>query len=203
MARHAGAHQTNQLSRSPASSGNSLIGASPGDIHRSPGATTRDLPLDEGTPRLEAMLRRVVPTLLEISREPADSVADVRRKEAAWSSLQNDAHPLARWKDAVSLWCAQWFWPAGERRPSPAEIRAGARALGDGRDDLPASKPAVSRRSLVILLVVCASSTGRSSFPMCSMTLAASAAAGFDAVIGNLPWEMVRRQHVRQKGTVA
>ena len=29
------------------------------------------------------MLRRVVPTLLEISREPDDSVADVRRKEAA------------------------------------------------------------------------------------------------------------------------
>ena len=81
MARHAGAHQTNQLDHRLR--GNSLIGASPGDIHRSPGASTRDLPLDEGTPRLEAMLRRVVPTLLEISREPDDSVADVRRKEAA------------------------------------------------------------------------------------------------------------------------
>ena len=89
-----------------------------GDIHRSPGATTRDRRLTRAR-RAWAMLRRVVPTLLEISREPADSVADVRRKEAAWSSLQNDAHPLARWKDAVSLWCAQWFWPAGERRPSP------------------------------------------------------------------------------------
>lgn len=174
--------------------GNSLIGASPEDIHRSPGAATRDLPLfDDGTPRLEAMLRRVVPTLLAISREPDDSVADVRRKEAAWSSLQNDAHPLARWKDAVSLWCAQWFWPAGERRPSPAEIRAGAGALGYGREDLPAAQTG--------RLAAIARDTARRQeffhwpleFPDVFYDPSGIAAAGFDAVVGNPPWEMVRR----------
>src|SRR5688572_21545895 len=174
--------------------GNSLIGATPGDIHRSPGATTRDLPLfDEGTPRLEAMLRRVVPMLLEISREPDDSVADVRRKEAAWSSLQSDAHPLARWKDAVSLWCAQWFWPDDERRASPAEIRAGAAALGYGRGDLPSAQ--VDRFAAI------ARDTARRhqcfhwplEFPDVFYDPSGIAAAGFDAVIGNPPWEMIRR----------
>ena len=174
--------------------GNSLIGASPADIHRSPGAGTRDLPLfDAGTPRLEAMLRRVVPTFLKISREPDDSVADVRRKEAAWSWLQNDANPLARWKDAVSLWCAQWFWPAGERRTSPAEIRAGAGALGYGRGDLPAAQ--------IDRLQAIARDTARRQqffhwpleFPDVFYDPTGISAAGFDAVIGNPPWEMVRR----------
>jgi len=185
--------------------GNSLIGASPSDIHRSPGAATRELPLfDAGAPRLEAMLRRVVPSLVDISNQPDDSVADVRRKEAAWSSLQHGAHPLAQWKDAVSLWCSQWFWPAGERPASPAEIRAGAGALVHSRGDLPAAR---TNRLAAIARDIAAryrcfhwplefpdvfydQHGGRRRQPGATIDT-----AGFDAVIGNPPWEMVRRDH--------
>jgi hypothetical protein len=184
--------------------GNSLIGASPADIHRSPGAGTRDLPLfDAGGPRLEAMLRRVVPAIVEISRQPDDSVADVRRKEAAWSSLQHDAHPLAQWRNAVSLWCAQWFWPAGARPASPAEIRAGAGALVHGRGDLPAARTdrlaAIARDTAhrhqcfhwpLEFPDVFHGQSGVGRQPG-----AVTAAAGFDAVVGNPPWEMVRRDN--------
>ena len=183
--------------------GNSLIGASPSDIQRSPGVGTRDLPLfDAGSPRLEAMLRGVVPSLIEISSHPDDSVADVRRKEATWTSLQSDAHPMTRWRDAVSLWCAQWFWPADQRRASPAEIRAGAHALVHGHGDLSEAHADGLARI--------ARDTSRQQrffhwpleFPDVFYDSSGSPRrgpeggaddAGFDAVIGNPPWEMIRR----------
>lgn len=183
--------------------GDSLIGASPADITRSPGAVTRDLPLfDLGSSRLEATLRRVVPALLEISGRADDSVADVRRKETAWAALRDDTHPLSCWRQAVSLWCAQWFWPADERRPSAAEIRAGAQALAHGRTELPrahvdrfariARDCARLRQCFHWALEfpdVFYDTTGG---PRRSQT-GVAADAGFDAVIGNPPWEMVRR----------
>lgn len=175
--------------------GNSLIGGSPADIHRSPGATTRDLPLfDAGTPRLEAMLRRVVPSLAEISQAPDDSVADVRRKEALWDSIRDDGHPLTEWRDAVSLWCAQWFWPSDTKRPSPSEIRAAAAALVDAGKDL----NAVHINRLTTISRQIAQQQGCFHWPLefPDVFYGATGAgdkAGFDAVIGNPPWEMVRR----------
>jgi hypothetical protein len=169
--------------------GNSLIGASPADIHRRPGATTRDLPLfDADAPRLEAMLRRVMPSLDEISCRPDDTVADVRRKEAAWSALRNHEHPLERWKDAVSLWCAQWFWPAGKRCPSPAEIRSAADSVTHSEGEL---SPAQANR----LALIARETSLRHQFFHWSLEFpdVFYNATGFDAVIGNPPWEMIRR----------
>jgi len=169
--------------------GNSLIGASPDDIHRSPNATTRDLPLfDVGRSRLETMLRRVMPAVKDISTRPDDSVADVRRKEAAWASLQEDSHPLTRWRQAVSLWCAQWFWPAGLRRASPAEIREGAEALVHGRSTLSAAE--AGRFAAIARDVTQQHQCFHWSLEFPDVF---HEGGGFDAVIGNPPWEMVRR----------
>ena len=171
--------------------GNSLIGGSPADIHRSPGATTRDLPLfDAGTPRLEAMLRRVVPSLTEISQLPDDSVADVRRKEALWASIRGDGHPLTEWRDAVSLWCAQWFWPSDAKRPSPLEIRAATAALVGAGKDL----NSVHTDRLATVSRQVAQQYGCFHWPLEFPDVFYGASQrGFDAVIGNPPWEMVRR----------
>lgn len=175
--------------------GNSLVGASPSDIERSPGATAHALPLFDIThSRLENMLRAVVPAFTEICRRPDDSVRDVRRKEIAWAALQDDAHSLSRWRLALSLWCSQWFWPAGSRRPSPAEIRAGSHALVHGRGELAASD--------LDRLATVARHSARTrhyfhwplEFPevFYDETGARRPDAGFDAVIGNPPWEMMR-----------
>jgi hypothetical protein len=182
--------------------GNSLVGASPSDIQRAPGARARDLPLfDDATPRLAAMLRRVVPSLVEMSNRADNSVADVRRKESAWATLQDDAHPLARWRKAISLWCAQWFWPAGERRPSAAEVRTAATAIAYERTELNA---AVMERFLSAAremdrthqcfhwALECADVFyDEGGGPRAQS--AQPGDVGFDAVIGNPPWEMVRR----------
>ncbi len=176
--------------------GNSLIGASPGDLQRSRGATTRELPLfDRNSTRLEIMLRRVVPALADIGHQPDDSVTDVRRKEVAWAALRDDSHPLSRWRLAVSLWCAQWLWPAGDRRPSSAEIRSGADALLHGQSQLSAAE---ARR-----LAAAAERTTQEhqcfhwplEFPevFFDVTGGRRRDAGFDAVLGNPPWDVVRR----------
>ncbi|MBK9242684.1 MAG: N-6 DNA methylase [Acidobacteria bacterium] len=176
--------------------GNSLVGASPADLLRSPGASTHELPLfDSGSSRLEVMLRRVVPTLADLGTQADDSVQDVRRKEATWAELRDDSHPLSRWRLAVSLWCAQWFWPAGTRRPSPAEIRAGGDALVRGSGDLASTE--VGR----LASIATATSAAQQFFhwPLEFPEVFYDSGGvlrptgGFDAVIGNPPWEMVRR----------
>lgn len=187
--------------------GNSLIGASPQDIHRTPGTHTRELPLFDATrSQLEVMLRRVVPALSDLMTRADDTVADVRRKETSWTALRDASHPLSRWRLAVSLWCAQWFWPAGERRPSPAEIRAAADALVHDTPDLPAAQIArwariardVERDQRCFHWAL--------EFPEVFHDPGGGIRrdAGFDAIIGNPPWEVVGRDplvtFVRESG---
>lgn len=176
--------------------GNSLIGASPSDLHRTPGTHTRELPLfDAARSQLEVMLRRVVPALSRIVTCADDTVADIQSKEAAWAALRDASHPLSRWRLAVSLWCAQWFWPAGERRPSPAEIRAAADALVHTTHSLPATR--LERWAHIARSVDRAHGCFHWAleFPEVFHDAGGGARrdAGFDAIIGNPPWEMVRR----------
>jgi hypothetical protein len=182
--------------------GNSLIGASPLDLGRSPGTVTRELPLfDVRRSRLEVMLRRVVPALTAISTGADDTLADVRRKEASWAALRHDGHPLSRWRLALSLWCAQWFWPAGDARPSPAEIRAAADTLVHDASNIPERQLA---RWLDIARTVdraqgCFHWTLEFPEVFHDADGGGRRAPGFDAIIGNPPWEMVRRDQQRSQ----
>ena len=187
--------------------GNSLIGASPSDIHRTPGTYTRELPLFDATrSRLEVMLRRVVPALADIATRADDSVADVRRKEAAWAALRDTSHPLSRWRLAISLWCAQWFWPAGEPRPSPAEIRAAADALVLTTHSVPAAQ--LERWTRIARDMDRARGCFHWALEFPEVFHDAGGGdrrdAGFDVIIGNPPWEMVGRDplvtFVRESG---
>lgn len=180
--------------------GNSLAGASPDDLSRGLHTNRRStaeaaLPLlDDG--EFEQAIQKIARPLDELIRRGDETVKDVRRKEAVWAQLCGTQSPLEPWRLACSLWCARWFWPNGSA-PSPAETRAAIDALVKrdstlGRDQLAAwmrvvESIAATRRFFhwpLEFADVFYDGAGRP-----------KADPGFDAVIGNPPWEVLRKDN--------
>jgi len=187
--------------------GNSLIGASPDDLRyvrapaRSP-VRLLELPLFDD-PQLEDSIRHVIGPLTELARRRDDTVEDVRSKESVWTAIAGDRSRLRPWKLAASLWCARWFWPDGapaagsgriQAPPAPAEIRAAIDGVLRGDSTLRASH-------LTQLLSIAERAGAANGFFHWPLEFAdvffdahgqTRTPAGFDAVIGNPPWEMLR-----------
>ena len=180
--------------------GNSLVGASPADVARqAPGFTrarrspTRDLPLFDEQALDEAM-GAVVPARLRLALDPDDSADTVRAKERLLDEIQGDSGPLGTWKRIADLWCASWFWGPDTDRPP-------AGAFPDLSAALRGEQPALPARTVARWL-----DTGRHiarsvgcfhwllEFPevFTSIGQAAAVGPGFDAVVANPPWDMVR-----------
>ena len=174
--------------------GNSLVGATPDDLRRvTDRRRVEALPLfaDDA---LEWPVSRVVGPLAALAQRADDTVGDVRAKESAWSQLSGDASPLSAWRHAADLWCARWFWPEGAP-PSAAETRATIDALL--RRDLTIGAGHLARH-----LAGAAGARAQHGFFHWPLECAdvfyderghPKARPGFDAVIGNPPWEMLRR----------
>lgn len=175
--------------------GDSLVGASVFDLQRQPpgrrGATSRPLPLF-GHGAFDAMVEAVLPARLRLAREPDTDASVVRGKEALLAAVE---HGRARsvWKAALDLWCACWFWD-GDPRPDAALYGELHAAITHGSTTLPpatatlwldgAARIAWQRRFLHWELEfpeVFFDERGRR-----------RADAGFDAIVGNPPWDMIR-----------
>jgi hypothetical protein len=179
--------------------GDSLVGASPLDVFRCPSrrgahpARDRHPGLFDAN-ELRADLERVLPERLRIGIEPGDTLAAVQDKERAIGRLARPDGPLARWRDAADLWCACWFW--GDNAEVPA--RGVYRDLVDSLVGRRASLPESSLRALLAHARAVASSRNffhwQIEFPEVFFDDRgrALADAGFDAVIGNPPWDMLR-----------
>lgn len=179
--------------------GNSLIGASPLDIARQPPPLRRWTPKPGGLPlfplhALNDALVSVVGPRLAIAREPGDTVEQVRAKERALARLGESDAPMARWRAAADLWCAGWFL---EPRPPAAAYAALLDAAIRATTPLPGHvlKPVVEQARSV---------AARERFFHWTLEFpevfhdaggAPLAEPGFDAVIGNPPWEMLRADH--------
>ena len=176
--------------------GNSLIGTSPDRLRRVPDDTRRGarqvaLPLVD-LAALEAPMREVVRPMAALATRRDETVDDVRAKEAIWTSLSGERSPLRAWRAAADLWCARWF----SRHPaSAAETRAAIDGVLGGDPTLGAAH--LARR----LDDAAETSTAHGFFhwPMEFPDVFHDAFGtsrdrpGFDAVIGNPPWEMLRR----------
>ena len=181
--------------------GDSLIGAGADDVGKPPpGATHRrsrsgeemPLPLFDADD-IGPAIRDVLPARQRVAALPDESLAVVREKERILARITGSSSPLSAWKAAADLWCGFAFRD-GARASNARVYPALADALLLGRSSLPT---AVVERWL-------AESRAEASarrffhwtleFPevFYSDSGAPIAGAGFDAVIGNPPWDMVR-----------
>ena len=176
-------------------SGDSLVGASLADIFRQPPSTRARTRRSPALPLLtldsfQSGLRATVTPRLALGCDPDDSLDQVKQKERILTSLNKDSGPLARWKMAADLWCSSWFLPSADARTFGAlfdEIRNGTGPLpphvsGPLLDD--ARRTAAHRHFFHWTF----------EFPEAFYDAAGmpQERSGFDAVLGNPPWEMLR-----------
>ena len=175
--------------------GDSLVGASLEDIHRQPPAardrTTRAGPLPLfAYDAFESGLRAIVPQRLALAEGADDTLEQVRQKERTLARITDEGGPLARWKMAADLWCSGWF-SAG---PTGRIFSALLHQIVEGDGALPAHTAAP-------LLQDARETAARGRFFHWTLEFpeafyrddgAPLDNAGFDAVVGNPPWEMLR-----------
>jgi hypothetical protein len=178
--------------------GNSLVGASPTDLWRQPGGgrdtgkRQRDTRLFNGAD-FSPILRHAVQTRAQLAGQRDESAAIVRAKERTLSALHSADGPLGRCGRMLDLWCAGWFWP-DDRPPDRGTFGDLLDVLLDRKGALPSrtAKPfldtssgiATHHRFLHWPLAFPEVFSDENGEPLAN--------PGFDAVVGNPPWDMVR-----------
>jgi hypothetical protein len=178
--------------------GDSLVGASFADLLRNPGTArrlTRSAPPTWplfATDPAQQIATCVLPDRFRIASDADDTPAAVREKERMLAALSAPGTPLAEWKHAADLWCASWFW---DHERLTSGIYADLLASLTGRPS------ALSPEQRVPILDR-AGSTARLhqffhwelEFPEVFFTPDGrrDPAGGFDVVIGNPPWDVLR-----------
>jgi hypothetical protein len=174
--------------------GNSLVGARLTDLAhapaRRPSADDRQGSLfDEGA--RQAWGRAVVPERHRLSLDPSDTPAQVRAKERRLERLEARDGASRRWTRAADIWCGL----ALRRGRVPPGLYADLQRHAAGLDS------ALPSRDLVPLAdeaAAAAHAMGAAHWEVLfpEVFLGADGLprpdAGFDAVIGNPPWEVVR-----------
>jgi hypothetical protein len=180
-------------------SGHSLVGATPDDVGRRPGGGYRTargrherLPLFDDT-GLPSALENAADIRSKFSLQPDDSAAIVRAKERTLLALQSRGSALGKWTQVLDLWCAGWFWNDGAFPDRGTFVDLMNRVL-----DRPCALP---RHATMRLLDESRGIATRHrflhwplAFPEVFLDGGALGGdiAGFDAVVGNPPWDMVR-----------
>ena len=178
--------------------GDSLIGATLDDVWRQPtrerGKARRPEPLPLfGELSVAPVIQEAVRTRLKLAQDPDDSAAIVHAKEKTLAALHAPRSPLGRWSAVLDLWCAGWFWDDEAAPDRRLFVELVDRLLGR-----PAALPARSTDPLLEHAATLAARHGflhwTFAFPEVFMNEQGEPRtdAGFDAIVGNPPWDMVR-----------
>jgi len=137
-------------------------------------------------------LREALPIRFSLESTPNDTVDQVRGKERALAALTAADSPLARWKLVAHLWCAPWF--AETDAPPAGAFGALSDAALTGGGTLP---PRTAQRFLASASALAEARRlfhWELEFPEAFFDAAGGRRdrPGFDAVIGNPPWDMIR-----------
>ena len=178
--------------------GDSLIGASVEDVRRqptrAPGRQRRptSLPLFAGADPTAA-LENAVRTRLQLTDQPDDSPAVVAEKTKTLAALHAPQSPLGCWSRMLDLWCAGWFWDSGPL-PSTAVFGELCNRLLHRRVTLPDRLIDRFLDRSATLAAYHRFFHWSLAFPevFCDERGDPLQAPGFDAVIGNPPWDMLR-----------
>lgn len=178
--------------------GDSLVGASLAGLRTPPLVGPRRRPADVATlplfdrGDLQHALAEALP--VRFSLEGAgDTLAQVRGKERALAALGGRASAVARWKRVADLWCAGWFTAPGQGDAGRL-FRDLADAVLHGRGGLP---PRIADERLALAASIaerCRFLHWELEFPEVFFDADGQRrrSAGFDAVVGNPPWDMLR-----------
>lgn len=175
--------------------GNSLVGASLADVRqREPGrrASRRPLPLLDAD-GLAAAVGHAVTCRERLRNDLEDTLEQVRAKERLFAELVAPGAPLSRWKAVADLWCAGWF--------QGRERKVGRAALNALLDEVSGRYTTLAEHVRDELLALGTSSAQSHGFFHWELEFpevfhGANGEAlpdpGFDAILGNPPWEMLR-----------
>lgn len=177
--------------------GDSLLGVWIANLRNGPDTRRRaprrsDLPLFHDDD-VGGALRAVLPLRFSLENTPTDSLDEVRRKERTFAAIMARESALSRWKRVADLWCAAWFTAKDDTPPSSA-FGALTDAVLNGGGSLPGHTVA---RYLDASEAVAASRRffhWELEFPEVFFDRDGRRLpdAGFDAVLGNPPWDMIR-----------
>jgi hypothetical protein len=176
--------------------GDSVLGTSLSSL-RLPPATGRHRECPQALPLFDeasvaSTFRDALPLRFSLETAPSDSVDQVRGKERTLTALNDPNGTLARWKRLADLWCAQWF---------ATDHRAPATAYGALSDMILTGDKALSPRIAQPLLHAADAAAAARRFFHWELEFPEAffeadgtrrERPGFDAIIGNPPWDMLR-----------
>jgi hypothetical protein len=176
-------------------SGNSLIGARLGDLSRPlmPARSTRP----SSPPLFDDLIAgdvstHVLPARLQLAMAPSDSVAVVKNKERTMALLAAPGGAIDRFTAAADAWCAARLWTGTP--PSTGVVNEWIAAAMGASTSLPAKSLRASLEQAREVAANHAVFHWELAFPevFLDATGRPHAGGGFDAVIGNPPWDMLR-----------